>query len=148
MSSIIKSLSDVFTSLLELVWSFFTTAGELVQKTASFGLKFVSEVLDLLTNFFRGLVDLAGGIVGFVLGMCLLLHALSRPGAGADTDARQAMCLCWVCLLLLFLGFCSISGVRARPSRSVTRSSISGNMMSGRVVLGRCMIHVFCFTRG
>ena len=68
MSSIVKSLSDVLSSLAELVWSFFTTAGELVQKTASFALKFFSEIIDLFVNFFRGLVDLAGGIVGFVLG--------------------------------------------------------------------------------
>ncbi|KZM24965.1 hypothetical protein ST47_g3908 [Ascochyta rabiei] len=68
MPSIVKSLSDVFTSLLELVWSFFTTAGDLVQKTASFILKFFSEIIGLFVNFFRGLVDLAGGIVGFVLG--------------------------------------------------------------------------------
>ena len=72
MSSLIKSLSDVFTSLVELVWSFFTTAGDLVRATASFVLKFFSEVLDLAVNFFRGLIDLAGGIVGFVLGMSLL----------------------------------------------------------------------------
>ncbi|KAJ4330410.1 hypothetical protein N0V87_010014 [Didymella glomerata] len=77
MSSIVKSLSDVFTSLLELVWSFFTTAGELVQKTASFVLKFASEVVDLFVNFFRGLVDLAGGIVGFVLGNILMLGVLA-----------------------------------------------------------------------
>jgi phage-related protein len=76
MSSIIKSLTDVFTSLLELVWSFFTTAGDLVRATTSFVLKFFSEVLDLFVNFFRGLIDLAGGIVGFVLGMSLLYHAL------------------------------------------------------------------------
>ncbi|KAF2998228.1 hypothetical protein E8E13_005548 [Curvularia kusanoi] len=77
MSSIIKSLSDVFTSLVELVWSFFTTAGDLVQKTASFVLKFFSEVFDLLVNFFRGLIDLAGGIVGFVLGNILMLGVLA-----------------------------------------------------------------------
>ncbi|KAJ4399934.1 hypothetical protein N0V91_009102 [Didymella pomorum] len=77
MSSIVKSLSDVFTSLLELVWSFFTTAGDLVQKTASFVLKFASEVVDLFVNFFRGLIDLAGGIVGFVLGNILMLGVLA-----------------------------------------------------------------------
>ncbi|KAJ4361481.1 hypothetical protein N0V95_001818 [Ascochyta clinopodiicola] len=77
MSSIIKSLSDVFTSLLELVWSFFTTAGDLVQKTASFVLKFFSEIIDLFVNFFRGLIDLAGGIVGFVLGNVLMLGVLA-----------------------------------------------------------------------
>ena len=73
MSSIVKSLSDVFTSLLELVWSFFTTAGELVQRTTSFAFKFFSEILDLFVNFIKGLIDLAGGIVGFVLGKLLLL---------------------------------------------------------------------------
>ncbi|KAF3041276.1 hypothetical protein E8E12_001746 [Didymella heteroderae] len=77
MSSIVKSLSDVFTSLVELIWSFFTTAGELVQKTASFALKFASEVVELFVNFFRGLVDLAGGIVGFVLGNILMLGVLA-----------------------------------------------------------------------
>ncbi|KAH6621978.1 hypothetical protein C7974DRAFT_414655 [Boeremia exigua] len=77
MSSIIKSLSDVFTSLLELVWSFFTTAGDLVQKTASFALKFVSEIIDLFVNFCKGLVDLAGGVVGFVLGNILMLGVLA-----------------------------------------------------------------------
>ena len=73
MSSIIHSLSDVVTSLVELVWSFFTTAGDLVKQTISFGVKFASELVDLVINFFKGLVDLAGGIAGFVLGKCLLV---------------------------------------------------------------------------
>ncbi|KAF2623849.1 hypothetical protein BU25DRAFT_168264 [Macroventuria anomochaeta] len=77
MSSIIKSLSDLFTSFVELVWSFFTTAGDLAQKTASFALKFFSEIIDLLVNFFEGLVGLAGGIVGFVLGNVLILGVVA-----------------------------------------------------------------------
>ncbi len=83
MSSIVQSLSDVFSSLVELVWSFFTTAGDLVQKTVQFVFKFFSEILDLFVNFFRGLVDLAGGIVGFVFGKSYLLAAnpyLPYPG--------------------------------------------------------------------
>lgn len=68
MSSIIKALSDLATSVVELIWSFFTTAGALVQKTAEFALKFATEILDLVVNFFRGLIDLAGGLVSFVLG--------------------------------------------------------------------------------
>jgi phage-related protein len=68
MSSIIKALSDLATSLVELVWSFFTTAGALLQKTAQFALNFATEIIDLVVNFFRGLVDLAGGIVSFLLG--------------------------------------------------------------------------------
>lgn len=68
MSSIVNALSDLFKSLVELVWSFFTTAGALVQKTAQFALNFATEIIDLVVNFFRGLVDLAGGIVSFILG--------------------------------------------------------------------------------
>jgi hypothetical protein len=68
MSSIINALSDLFTSLVELVWSFFTTAGALVQRTVQFTLNFALEMIDLVVNFLRGLVDLAGGIVSFVLG--------------------------------------------------------------------------------
>jgi hypothetical protein len=74
MSSIIHSLSDVVTSLVELVWSFFTTAGDLVKQTISFGFKFASELVDLVVNFFKGLVDLAGGIAGFVLGKWSRAH--------------------------------------------------------------------------
>jgi hypothetical protein len=68
MSSIVNALSDLFTSLVELVWSFFTTAGALVQRTVQFTLNFALEMIDLVVNFLRGLVDLAGGIVSFVLG--------------------------------------------------------------------------------
>lgn len=68
MTSIIAAIKDVFTSLVELVWSFFSTALELVQKTLHFFMSFAHEVFGLVVNFFRGLVDLAGGIFGFVLG--------------------------------------------------------------------------------
>lgn len=68
MSSIISALGDIATSVVELIWSFFTTAGAIVQKTVEFALKFVTEIFDLAVNFFRGLVDLAGGLVSFVLG--------------------------------------------------------------------------------
>ncbi|KAG9185803.1 hypothetical protein G6011_07134 [Alternaria panax] len=68
MSSIVNALGDLFKSLVGLVWSFFTTAGALVQKTGQFALNFATEIINLVVNFFRGLVDLAGGIVSFVLG--------------------------------------------------------------------------------
>jgi hypothetical protein len=68
MSSIITALSDLVSSLIELVWSFFTTAFSLVESTAQFAARFASEILQLVINFFTGLVDLAGGIVNFFLG--------------------------------------------------------------------------------
>ncbi|KAF1849034.1 uncharacterized protein K460DRAFT_279658 [Cucurbitaria berberidis CBS 394.84] len=77
MSSIVNALSDVVSSLVELVWSFFTTAGNLIQNTAQFALKFVTEILDLVVSFFRGLVDLAGGLVSFVLGNVLILGVVA-----------------------------------------------------------------------
>jgi phage-related protein len=77
MSSIVNALSDVVSSLVELVWSFFTTAGHLVQNTASFAAKFATEIIELVINFFKGLVDLAGGIVSFLVGKSwIMLHCL------------------------------------------------------------------------
>ena len=68
MSSIIKSLGDLAQSLVELVWSFFTTAGHLVQNTLAFGVHSVEGLLNLVLNFFKGLVDLAGGLASFIAG--------------------------------------------------------------------------------
>lgn len=68
MSSIIHSLSDLAKSLVEVVWSLFTTAGELVQKTLEFAMRFFTGALNLVVEFFKGLVDLAGGIVQFIFG--------------------------------------------------------------------------------
>lgn len=77
MSSIIHSLTDLVKSMVEVVWSLFTTAGELVQKTVEFVLRFFSGALNLVIEFFKGLVDLAGGIVQFVLGNIAMLAVLA-----------------------------------------------------------------------
>lgn len=69
MSSIVSALGDLVKSMVEVVWSFFTTAGHLVQRTAEFFLQFVSAFVNLIVDFFKGLVDLTGGIVEFVVGM-------------------------------------------------------------------------------
>jgi len=82
MSSIINALTHLARSLVELVWSFFTTGGELIQKTAHFFLRFVTEIFDLFVNFFRGLVDLAGGLVSFVLGNVLMLGVIAAAVFG------------------------------------------------------------------
>jgi phage-related protein len=68
MSSIVKAVSDLFQSVLELVWSFVTTAGNLAQGTVAFMMRSVNEVISLALNFFKGLVDLAGGLASFLLG--------------------------------------------------------------------------------
>lgn len=77
MSSIVNALSDVVASIVELVWSFFTTAAHLVENTAQFAAKFATEIIELVINFFKGLVDLAGGIVSFVVGKSKDLILLS-----------------------------------------------------------------------
>ncbi|KAF2832745.1 hypothetical protein CC86DRAFT_377862 [Ophiobolus disseminans] len=82
MSSIINALTDLVGSLVELVWSFFTTAGHLVQNTAQFAAKFATEVVELVINFFKGLVDLAGGIVSFLVGNVLMLAVLAAAFFG------------------------------------------------------------------
>ena len=83
MSSIISSLTDLAKSLVEVVWSLFTTAGDLAQKTVEFVLRFFTGALNLVIEFFKGLVDLAGGIVQFVLGKwarVFLLRSWSEKG--------------------------------------------------------------------
>ncbi|KAF2133884.1 hypothetical protein P153DRAFT_330476 [Dothidotthia symphoricarpi CBS 119687] len=82
MSSIIAAIKDLVASLLNLVYSFFTTAGALVQKTLSFGLSMLSSIVDLIVNFFHGLVDLAGGLVSFFLGNLLMLAVLGAAVFG------------------------------------------------------------------
>jgi len=79
MSSIVNALTDLVKSLLEVVWSFFTTAGELVQKTFQFTLSFASGILNLVIDFFRGLVDLAGGLVSFILGKFCAKRRVGKP---------------------------------------------------------------------
>ena len=68
MSSIVKAVGDLLQSLVELAWSFVTTAGNLAQNTINFMLRSCNEVISLAFNFFRGLVDLAGGLASFLLG--------------------------------------------------------------------------------
>ncbi|KAH8711831.1 hypothetical protein GQ44DRAFT_626558 [Phaeosphaeriaceae sp. PMI808] len=82
MSSIINALSDMVASVVELIWSFFTTAAHLVQNTANFALKFASEIIELVVNFFTGLVDLAGGIVSFIVGNVVMLGVLGAAVFG------------------------------------------------------------------
>ena len=82
MSSIISALSDLVTSMVELVWSFFTTAGHLVQNTLSFAARFATEIVELVINFFRGLVDLFGGIVSFLVGNVLMLAVVAAAVFG------------------------------------------------------------------
>jgi hypothetical protein len=91
MSSIISALSDLATSLVELVWSFFTTAGHLVQNTASFAATFATEIVELVINFFKGLVDLAGGIVSFMVGRSTedSLTGCTRCTRCTDESSRQ-----------------------------------------------------------
>jgi hypothetical protein len=68
MSSIVKAFGDLIGSVFEVIWSFIATAGQLVEKTFAFVLRFFQEFAALILNFFKGLVDLAGGLASFVLG--------------------------------------------------------------------------------
>ncbi|OAL02029.1 hypothetical protein IQ06DRAFT_346629 [Phaeosphaeriaceae sp. SRC1lsM3a] len=82
MSSIINAVSDVAASVVELIWSFFTTALHLVENTAQFAAKFATEIIELVINFFKGLVDLAGGIVSFLVGNVIMLAVLAAAAFG------------------------------------------------------------------
>ncbi|KAH3914786.1 hypothetical protein HBI56_019690 [Parastagonospora nodorum] len=82
MSSIVSALSDLVSSMVEVVWSFFTTALHLVENTAQFAAKFATEIVELVINFFKGLVDLAGGIVSFLVGNVIMLAVLAAAFFG------------------------------------------------------------------
>ncbi|KAF2264993.1 hypothetical protein CC78DRAFT_567975 [Lojkania enalia] len=73
MSSIISSLTDLVKSVFEVIWSFFTTAGHLAQRTLGFMLHIFEAAINVGIEFLKGLVELAGGIVQFVLGNILIL---------------------------------------------------------------------------
>lgn len=68
MTSIVQSITHLFQSVFEVIWSFFVTAGQLVEKTFAFVLRSFEELFTLILNFFKGLVDLAGGLASFILG--------------------------------------------------------------------------------
>ncbi|PVI02453.1 hypothetical protein DM02DRAFT_559894 [Periconia macrospinosa] len=77
MSAIVKSLYDLVSSLFEVVTSLFTTTGHLAKDTFHFAFKFLNGAVNLVVDFFKGLVDLAGGIAGFILGNIAILAVLS-----------------------------------------------------------------------
>jgi predicted ABC-type sugar transport system permease subunit len=68
MSSIISSLADLVKSIVEVIYAFFETAGHLVLQTVNFVFSVFQSIINVFLEFGKGLVDLAGGIVGFVLG--------------------------------------------------------------------------------
>lgn len=68
MSSIVSSLADLVKSVFEVIYSFFETAGHLVLRTVDFVFQFFSSIVNVFLEFAKGLVDLAGGIVQFILG--------------------------------------------------------------------------------
>jgi hypothetical protein len=150
MSSIIKSLSDVVSSLVELVWSFFTTAADLVQETVGFVLKFATEILDLFVNFFKGLVDLAGGIVGFVLGKSHPEAAVARSQSQRLTIGRQCPhAWCPGCSHLWFLAVSAQPGqyregwqqeVKLAPPY-IAAQSLRGTMRSDFLLLSRLNLY-------
>lgn len=104
MSSIISSLTDLAKSLVEVVWSLFTTAGDLAQKTIEFVLRFFTGALNLVIEFFKGLVDLAGGIVQFVLGKRARLF-MSIEGMDVLTDVTVGNVAMLAILAVAFFGF-------------------------------------------
>jgi phage-related protein len=131
MSSIINALSDLVSSMVELVWSFFTTALHLVENTAQFAAKFATEIVELVINFFKGLVDLAGGIVSFLVGkFSMLKKSLSK------LTTVQATSLCSQSWLPHSSASSSTSAARVVPSRLETRNSTKSFPASTRRVTG------------
>jgi len=77
MSSIVSSLADLVKSVVEVIYAFFETAGHLVLQTVNFVFSLFQNIINVFLEFGKGLVDLAGGIVGFVLGNIAILAVLA-----------------------------------------------------------------------
>lgn len=101
MSSIVSSLSDLVKSLVEVVWSLFTTAGELVEKTIQFVLHLFTGAINLVVEFGKGLVDLFGGIVSFVLGK----SGCTTDAGRVDADRMAGNIAILAVLGVAFFGF-------------------------------------------
>jgi hypothetical protein len=117
MSSIVSALSDLVSSMVEVVWSFFTTALHLVENTAQFAAKFATEIVELVINFFKGLVDLAGGIVSFLVG-----KLRDCQWSAHNANNQQATSSCLQSLPRPSSASSSISAARVVQCRSATRS--------------------------
>jgi hypothetical protein len=135
MSSIIHSLSDVVTSLVELVWSFFTTAGDLVKHTLNFVFKFASEVVDLVVNFFKGLVDLAGGIAGFVFGKWSRAYNILPRRLLMIPTRQRPNARCAGCRHLRFLAVPAQPGQDREGWQQEAELAASGSALAAAVVL-------------
>lgn len=103
--------------MVEVVWSFFTTALHLVENTAQFAAKFATEIVDLVINFFKGLVDLAGGLVSFLVGK---LHDCRWSARNANIEQATSSCLQF--LPRRSSASSSTSAARVDQCRSATRS--------------------------
>jgi uncharacterized protein involved in response to NO len=110
MSSIVNALSDLVSSMVELVWSFFTTALHLVENTAQFAAKFATEIVELVINFFKGLVDLAGGIVSFLVG-----KSLCRSDCIRNANQHPGNVIMLAVLAAAFFGFLQYQRSQGRP---------------------------------
>ncbi|KAF2705285.1 hypothetical protein K504DRAFT_494195 [Pleomassaria siparia CBS 279.74] len=80
MSSIVNSLTDLFKAIIGVFWSFFTTAAHLVENTGIFVFKSAEGVVNLILEFFKGLVELAGGIIQFIVGNLIVLGLIAAAG--------------------------------------------------------------------
>ncbi|KAF2748313.1 hypothetical protein M011DRAFT_476333 [Sporormia fimetaria CBS 119925] len=77
MSSIISAFSDLIQSIVELLWSFVSTAGDLAQKTVAFVARSFNELIVLFMNFGKGLVELAGGLASFLMGNIVVFGVIA-----------------------------------------------------------------------
>ncbi|KAF2816464.1 uncharacterized protein BDZ99DRAFT_433734 [Mytilinidion resinicola] len=77
MSGIFQSLSDLVTSLFEVIGSFFKTFFDLIYGVFAMIVNLFSGAINLVLDFFKGLVELTGGVVGFVFGNILIIGVLA-----------------------------------------------------------------------
>jgi hypothetical protein len=73
MASAFHAIGNFFNSIFELFFSFFQTAYDLVATIISSIFSFIGSILNVFVEFFKGIVDVVGGLGKFVLGKFFVL---------------------------------------------------------------------------
>jgi len=76
-AGIFQSLSDLVSSLFEVVGSIFKTFFDLIYNVFAMIINLFSGAINMVLEFFKGLVELTGGVVGFVFGNILIIGVLA-----------------------------------------------------------------------
>ena len=103
MASIISSLTDLVQSVIEVIWSLFHTAFNVAQNGVSFVVSLFAGALNLVADFFKGIIELTGGMVQFIISKSPLL--LGTYISQQNANGRTGNIIVLGVIVAVFVGF-------------------------------------------